>query len=257
MRFHPLARYASLLIVASWTASAKPSRATPIGINLGPTYLTSAYAANANDSFTVVSVEASEAYQSYFADVLQTQASRTGTAAHDDDSAYSIFYDALTIIKTATEKKVGNPVDIGIVSQPLYFNGSTSAALTAATKQVQPGFAGQVTRFTNAARLAYGLDSCKGFGMNISTCDINEGEHSVIVVDYNDEYLELAYGLVRADICSVRGYKRVKELGEAHRSSSSYLDDTQQVLQEFRAVYFATFDVRTPKSTPPSLSLLS
>jgi hypothetical protein len=242
MHFHTFAQYASLLIAASLTASAKQARATPIGINLGPTYLTSAYASDANEGFAVVSVKGSKAYQDYLADVQQTQASGTGTATHDDESVYTIFYEALATIKTAAEKKVGRPVDIGIISQPLYFNQSTSNVLTAAAKQFQPGFAGQITRFTNAARQAYGLNSCKGFGMNATTCDINEGEHSVIVVDYNNEYLELAIGYVREDICSVRGYKRVKELGESHESTSSYLNDVQQVLQEFRGTYFNTFE---------------
>lgn len=227
-----------LLIASSLTASA----ANTIGINLGPTFLTSAYAEGIKDEFTIVSIKGSKAYRNYFADVLETQSTGTGTATHNNVAVRAIFYDALATIKTATEKKLGHAVDIGIISQPLYFNETTSTALTDAAKEVQTGLAGQVIRFTNAARLAYGLNSCKGFGMNASNCDINEGEHAVVVIDYNTEYLELAIGYVREDICSVRGYKRVKELGEDHKSSSTYLNDLQKVLQEFRGAYFATFD---------------
>jgi hypothetical protein len=229
--------YLLLLTTSSLIASS-----ASIGINLGPTYLTSAYAKGLKDDFTILSIKGSKAYRKYLADVLETQAAGTGTSTHNNIAVRAILYDALTTIKTATEKKLGHTVDIGIISQPLYFNATTSTALTDAAKEVQTGLAGQVTRFTNAARIAYGLNSCKGFGMNASNCDINEGEHAVVVIDYNAEYLELAIGYVREDICSVRGYKRVKDLGEDHKSSSSYLDDVQKVLQEFRGAYFATFD---------------
>ena len=213
-----------------------------IGINLGPTYLTSAYATDGKSGFTVVSVEGSEEYRKYFTDVLETQAAGSGTVKNSDASTQEIFRDALTVIKAVTEKKVGHKVNIGIISQPLYFNLTTSTALTDAAKEVQTGQAGQLTRFTNAARLAYGLNSCRGFGMNTSTCDIEQGEHSVIVVDYNKEYLEVAIAYVKGEYYSVRGYKRVKELGEDHRPSSSYSEDVQKVFQEFRGAYFATFD---------------
>jgi hypothetical protein len=231
--------YLLLLTISSGAAAA----ASSIGINLGPTYLTSAYAQGLEGEFTTLSIKGSKAYRNYLADVLETQAAGTGTATHNDIAVRPIFHDALMTIKTATEKKLGHPVDIGVISQPLYFNETTSTALTYAAKEVQTGLAGQVIRFTNAARMAYGLNSCEGFGMNSSSCDIFEGEHAVVVVDYNTEYLELAIGYVRTeDICSVRGYKRVKALGEDHKSSASYLDDVQKVLQEFRGAYFATFD---------------
>jgi hypothetical protein len=229
----------SLLLISSLLTA---SLASSIGINLGPTYLTSAYVQGDKDEFTTLSIKGSKAYRNYFVDVLETQSAGTGTTTHNNVAVRAIFYDALMIIKTAMEKKLGHSVDIGIISQPLYFNESTSTALTDAAKEVQTGVAGQITRFTNAARVAYGLNSCKGFGMNSSNCDINEGEHAVVVVDYNTDYLELAIGYVREDICSVRGYKRVKQLGEDHKASPSYLDDVQKVLQEFRGAYFATFD---------------
>ena len=227
-----------LLITSSLTASL----ATSVGINLGPTYLTSAYPKDGQDEFSIVSVKGSKAYRNYLADVLATQSAGTGTSAHNDVAVRAIFHNALTTIKKATEKKLGHATGIGIISQPLYFNETTSTALREAAREVQTAGFGQVTRFTNAARLAYGLNSCKGFGMNSSNCDMDEGEHSVIVIDYNTEYLELAIGYVRAEICSVRGYKRVKELGENRKSNPSYLNDVQKVLQEFRGAYFATFD---------------
>lgn len=229
--------YLLLLAISSWTTAANS-----IGINLGPTYITSAYAKGIKDEFTTLSIKGSKAYMNYLADVLETQAAGTSTPTHNNVAVRAILYDALTTIKTATEKKLGHSVDIGIISQPLYFNETTSTALTDAAKEVQTGLAGQVTRFTNAARIAYGLNSCRGFGMNSSNCDINEGEHAVVVIDFNTDYLELQIGYVREDICSVRGYKRVKALGENHKSSPSYLDDVQKVLQEFRGAYFATFD---------------
>lgn len=192
---------------------------------------------------TILSIKGSKAYRNYLADVLETQAAGTGTASHNDVDVRPIFHDALMTIKTATKKKLGYTVDIGVISQPLYFNETTSTALTDAAKEVQTGLVGHVIRFTNAARMAYGLHSCEGFGMNSSSCDIFEGEHAVVVVDYNTDYLELAIGYVRTeDICSVRGYKRVKALGEDQKSSTSYLDDVHKVLQEFRGAYFATFD---------------
>ena len=229
----------SLLLVSSFVTAAS---ASSIGVNLGPIYLTSAYVQGVKDDFKTLSIKGSKAYRNYFLDVLETQSAGTGTATHNNVAVRAIFYDALKTIKTATEKKLGHSVDIGIISQPLYFNETTSTALTDAAKEVQTGVAGQITRFTNAARVAYGLNSCKGFGMNSSNCDINEGEHAIVLVDYNTEYLELAIGYVREEICSVRGYKRVKQLGEDHKASPSYLDDVQKVLQEFRGAYFATFD---------------
>ena len=228
--------YASVLLASCLTASA-----ASIGINLGPTYLTSACATDSGEGFTFVSVKGSKEYSHYLAEVQETQAAGSGTVSHDDVSVRAIFRDALATVIAASEG-VGHTVEIGIISQPLYFNSSTSKVLIDAAKDLQTAWAGPLTRFTNAGRLAYGLNSCEGFGMNSSTCDIEDGEHSVIVVDYNANYLEVAIGYVRRDTCNVRGYKRVKELGEDYRSSTSYQERVQKLLQEFRGAYFATFD---------------
>jgi hypothetical protein len=46
-------------------------------------------------------------------------------------------------------------------------------------------------RFLNAARLAYGLNSCKAFGLDSTNCDIYDGTHLTIIADYNQDSLKL------------------------------------------------------------------
>lgn len=49
----------------------------------------------------------------------------------------------------------------------------------------------QVIRWLNAACLAYGLNSCQAFGLNRKDCDIDDGPHEIVHVDYQLDLLEL------------------------------------------------------------------
>lgn len=46
-------------------------------------------------------------------------------------------------------------------------------------------------RTLNAARFAYGLNSCEGFGFYDADCDVADAPHLVIFAEYNKDYLRL------------------------------------------------------------------
>ena len=55
----------------------------------------------------------------------------------------------------------------------------------------------QVTSFLNAARLAYGLDTCHGYGLNDSRYNMEDCDgQSVIFANYNRDHR----GLFEADV---------------------------------------------------------
>lgn len=105
--------------------------------------------------------------------------------------------------------------DITSISIPQYWNDTMRTAVfrAAATASDSSSEAAiitnprQVRRYYNAARLAYRLDSCEGLGLKksgSSTCSLEtlrNGPHSVVFVDVNEPFLELAIFDVESNAC--------------------------------------------------------
>jgi len=79
----------------------------------------------------------------------------------------------------------------------------------------------QVKRFFNAARLAYGLNSCEALGLDSVTCHIEDGPHLVMFLDYHKEYLELAIADIGYMTFLLEDNVRLEKLGESQTETEN------------------------------------
>lgn len=71
----------------------------------------------------------------------------------------------------------------------------------------------QIIDSINAARLAYGLDTYGGLGLNAETCNLEDDLHLIIFIEYNEMFLELSLAGVTEDTCDIKGQIRIDNLG--------------------------------------------
>jgi hypothetical protein len=136
---------------------------------------------------------------------------------HNEEYARIIFTEALVSLSKAAEGNLGDQkVPIGAVSSPQYFNGSSRGAVMLALQSVEPELRQlhQVVVGSHAIRLAYGLDSCEAFGFGGQRCDIEDGTHYVLVVEFEKRYLQLSLLDVASDTVGTLNRTRFNELGE-------------------------------------------
>lgn len=136
---------------------------------------------------------------------------------HSEEHARIIFTEALVSLVKAAERNLGDQkVAIGAVSSPQYFNGSSRGALMLALQSVEPELRQlhQVVVGSHAIRLAYGLNSCEAFGFGSQRCDIEDGTHYVLVVEFEKRYLQLSLLDVASDTVGTLNRTRFNELGE-------------------------------------------
>jgi len=136
---------------------------------------------------------------------------------HNEEYARIIFTEALVSLSKAAGRNLGDQkFPIGAVSAPQYFNGSSRGAVMLALQSVEPELRQlhQVVVGSHAIRLAYGLDSCEGFGSGSQKCDIEDGTHYVLVVEFEKRYLQLSLLDVGSDTVGTLDRTRFNELGE-------------------------------------------
>ncbi len=74
-------------------------------------------------------------------------------------------------------------------------------------------FPWQIRSYYDVVRLAYHLNSCAGFGLSASTCNIDDDDHLLFFIDYNDAYLELCIAEVTYCIFGETARKRFAHIG--------------------------------------------
>jgi hypothetical protein len=114
-------------------------------------------------------------------------------ADYNSEGASRILFEAVASITKAAQKVLNKPVAIGAVSFPDHFNRSCYETLLHLPMKVDPSLfrPWQLMKSANAARYAYGLDSCEGFGFGDVECNIDNTPHLVILAEYNREFLRL------------------------------------------------------------------
>ncbi len=136
---------------------------------------------------------------------------------HNEENAQIYFTEALVSLGKAAERNLGDlKLAIGAVSSPQYFNGSSRRALMLALQIVEPELRQlhQVVVGSHAIRLTYALESCEAFGFSNQKCDIEDGTHYVLVVEFEKRYLQLSLLDVASDTVGTLNRTRFNELGE-------------------------------------------
>ena len=112
---------------------------------------------------------------------------------YNDDQAREIFAEAIVNIQNVVSEVLEEDIPITVLSIPSHFNSSSKSSLWDAIRDAgQPIHRPwQIERWLNTARLAYGLNSCKAFGLTREKCDIDDGPHQIVYADYRFDSLEL------------------------------------------------------------------
>ncbi len=196
---------------------------------------TAAHAPDATSVVPVVQVKGSETYRTFFSQVLEkfvfsrpdlvsrtdcliqskvmnclegrpieTTSSPDFPDDRDASRAGALLTDALSSIKAAAERTLGEAVDIRAMSLPYHWNGTIRRTIfeVASASGFTIKGSRQILKFPHAARVAYNLDT-RG-----------DDDHLIILVDYNAAYLHLSIAEVSGDACIVEGQVQLAELGE-------------------------------------------
>ena len=132
----------------------------PLGVNLGPTYITAAYFTAEGRPVTVASVKGTEVYRAYMTDTLENEGKRilsrgewwvlegesltlAPPESHDSVKTKDLFVEALSSVKSAAETALGIEVSIGVISEPQQFNGTSTTCIIDAAMETYFGFRGQ------------------------------------------------------------------------------------------------------------------
>ncbi|PGH15968.1 hypothetical protein AJ79_02135 [Helicocarpus griseus UAMH5409] len=131
--------------------------------------------------------------------------------------------------------------DITFISIPEHFNTSAyDAVVEAGSNENGLIQSWQIRRFFSVARLAYGLNSCQGFGLTEpGSCDIEEGPHYAMFIDYNRDYMDLLIADMTEFFFVVEGKERLGNLGAQRLDGLSgeavdeYRDEVRHAIQAF------------------------
>ncbi|KAL9623947.1 MAG: hypothetical protein Q9204_007909 [Flavoplaca sp. TL-2023a] len=178
-------------------------------------------------------IKGGQEYRSYHADVLANEGVRINSWGewyvrergslvpspsdlHDHDRTQSIFVDALRTIQEAASQTLQRPLQIATVSVPEHFNDSSALAVIEAFKEVEPSYKQpwQVIKSGAATWLAYGLYTCEALGLNHDDCDVDYDLNTMIMVEYDETYLQLSTANVGSVTCNIETRVRFADLGE-------------------------------------------
>jgi len=107
---------------------------------------------------------------------------------HDEEKAKRIYSEALTTIRNVSLISLDTQVPIGAITYPQHFNGSTLTTLRDTAMGLEPSLfrAWQFKKFLSCARLAYGMDSCLGFGLNNTSCNMKDDINEALFINYDE-----------------------------------------------------------------------
>lgn len=104
----------------------------------------------------------------------------------------AMFTRTLETIQSATESELQRPLEFRSITAPDHFGlrSSMSTLMRAAydLKYFASGQSYQVIQLNNAARLAYNLDNCRGYGLPAG-CDLFDLDMFALVIAYEERYL--------------------------------------------------------------------
>jgi len=143
--------------------------------------------------------------------------------AHDSEQARQVFVEELHNVQDAAWNALGKEAVVNALCIPNFFNDSSVRSVWDAVEEAglrihQPW---QIIRWLNAARLAYSLNSCHAFGLDQKDCDIDEGPHQVVYVDYQPDTLEL-------NVADVTEHGALPE----YRARVLLVDDDERILSQ-------------------------
>jgi hypothetical protein len=103
----------------------------------------------------------------------------------------AMFTRTLEIIQSATESELRLPLEFRSITAPDHFalRSSMSTLMRAAydLKYFASGQSYQVIPSYNAARLAYNLDNCRGYGLPAG-CDLFDLDMFALVIEYSERF---------------------------------------------------------------------
>lgn len=143
----------------------------------------------------------------------------------NDSEARLLFKNTLQQAKAATETALNHTVTINSIVVPQHFSRTHSLSLLCEAAE-EDGFVSQwhqVTPGLNGARLAYNLDSCAGLQLKPGQkCDIEDGPHFIMIVNYGRKHLSVAMVDIGLYICQPFNIIHFEQYGETSGSIVSH-----------------------------------
>lgn len=78
----------------------------------------------------------------------------------------------------------------------------------------------------NAARFAYGLDSCEGFGFYDQDCDVDDMPHLILFAENNPGFLRLTVADAKQGVFQIDSHVVVDQVSTDEASDEQVMDQT-------------------------------
>jgi len=134
-----------------------------------------------------------------------------------DPETMAMFRRTLELIQSATDSELQRPSEFRSITTPDHFSlrSSMSTLMRAAydLKYFGSGQSYQVIQLYNAARLAYNLDNCRGYGLPAG-CNLFEIDMFALVIEYEERYLTAKILSISEYLCYPESEQTFPENGE-------------------------------------------
>lgn len=136
-----------------------------------------------------------------------------------------MFTRTIKEIQSATDSALNRTMEYRSLTAPAHFiMQSSMATLMLAAYNLHlfaSGQSYQVIPLPNAARLAYDLDNCRGFGQ-LPGCNLDDEDYFALVLEYSEKYLVLNFLDIGRYVCIPIESRRFPSNGEAANRGVSY-----------------------------------
>ncbi|RAL05535.1 uncharacterized protein BO80DRAFT_461378 [Aspergillus ibericus CBS 121593] len=192
-----------LCLVLQLVVCSVASNGYPLGVNLGPTYITAAYVNGDDQAIPLVKIEGPSAYQEHMKQLLADSARRAYIAGRlhikEDDtwvpapeSALSYPSDKADLITSLLQQAqdqaaqyLHRPINITALGIPVGLDSIAEYHLKhTALEATSMQFIWHASRYLDAVRRAYGLNTCAAFGHPEGCILLNE-DNCIFFVDLN------------------------------------------------------------------------
>jgi hypothetical protein len=193
--------------------------AGPFGLTFSPTTIF-ASRFNALGSIEITRYPASSDYQKYYHDAVNNFESETEIDKPEAD-VKAMFHDAFAFVTESLSEQLGHDPEFSSLFIPSVFqykvrNAAVDAIFLDADRSTKAGLARQ------AACYGFGFLDCKNLGRTLKECNEDSPESSIVVLEYEKEYLYAFFMEVGFDLGTyyVHLKKFCKDCGEEYRQVS-------------------------------------
>ncbi|KUJ21733.1 uncharacterized protein LY89DRAFT_381948 [Mollisia scopiformis] len=209
----------------------------PIGVNLGPSHITSSYLNVGNNVVNVVSIESEQAWNELFLDTLRVKRDYEEKKTHANENCVKeTIVSTLAQIQKATEEKLGRPAQIKVIGYPEHFKSTpyvSTLARIAIREYPEVTTPYQVRPYLDCVRMAYGLNTSEALGYGLSL-DLDEYNSLLLHVDYQKDFLEVSIMSVTEHVDNRERILCIDKFGGSGNDKSATSEELAELKDRFQ-----------------------